>query len=177
MKTRIASSLLALALVAGAPLALAEGPAAAPAGPGGHGPMMGKGGMMGDRQGPAMGQQRKMRQGKPESFTEESVRKMADGRVFKHSVEQKVGEGSFYRKEVFTNPQGKTASRTMTATLSKDGKTWTRKVDGVDFDGKAWSRSRELPAHQGPDAEDDDDRADDKAPAKAPAQAPAGKKG
>lgn len=175
MKTRIASSLLALALVAGAPLALAEGPAAPPAGAGGGpGPMMGKGAMMGERQGPGMGPHRQMRQGKPESFTEETVRKMADGRVFKQSVEQKVGEGSLYRKEVFTNPQGKTATRTMTATLSKDGKTWTRRVEGVDFDGQTWSRSRELPVHQGPEAEDDDDRAAGKA---APAKAPAGKKG
>lgn len=173
MKIRLASSLLALALVAGAPLALAEGPGAPSAGPG---PMMGKGAMMGDQQGPRMGQQRRMPREKPESFTEESVRKMADGRVFKRSVEQKVGNGSFMRKEVFTNPAGKTASRTMTATLSKDGKTWTRKVEGVDFDGKAWSRSREVPAHQGPDADDEADEA--ATPAQAPAKAPAaGKKG
>lgn len=79
----------------------------------------------------------------PESFTEESTRKMADGRVFKHRIEQTVTEGSFSRKEVMTNPDGKTATRNVTTTFDKSKRTWSRKMEGVGFDGKAWSRSDE----------------------------------
>lgn len=157
MTNRIAACLLAFGLAAASSLALAEGPVAPPGAGTGAAPMergpMGKGPMAGERMGPHKG--RMMHREKPESFTEHSVRTMADGRVFKRVVEQKVGEGSFSRKEVFTNSDGKSASRTISATLGKDGKTWTRKAEGVDFDGKAWQRSREVPALHGPDGEDD----------------------
>lgn len=154
MTKRIAPLVLALGLGAGASLALAEGPAApATAAPAAPAPQQGKGPMAG--KGPMMGGKGAMRHEKPESFTEESVRKMADGRVFKHSVDQKVSEGRFERKEVFTNPEGKTASRTVTATLNKDKNTWTRKVEGVDFDGSTFSRSNDVPVMHGPDGEDE----------------------
>lgn len=143
MTNRIASCLLAIGLAMGSAPALAEAPAAPP----GKGPMAGERG--GAQKGPMP------RREKPESFTEQSVRTMADGRVFKRLVEQKVGEGSFNRKEVFTNPDGKSATRTVSATLSKDGKTWTRRVEGVDFDGTTWQRSRDVPALHGPDGDDD----------------------
>lgn len=174
MSHRIASLVLALGLGIATPVALAAdasspAPQPAPAGPmggkagpgmgpmGGHGGPGGMGGMGG----------RKMMREKPESFTEETVRKMADGRVFKHTIEQKVEEGSFVRKDVFTNPDGKTASRTVTSTLNKERSTWTQRVDGVDYDGATWSRSKDLPAHRGPDADDD---ATAPAPAKRPAK-------
>lgn len=156
MNLRVSSLLLAMSLVA-SPLALAEGPAPAVPpkaqgpmmAPGGASPMKGPGQMKGPRQGGAMNRQAL------ESFSEETVRKLEDGRVFKRSIEQKASEGKLYRKEVFTNPAGKSASRTLLSTLSKDGQTWTQKVDGVDFDGKAWSRSRDIPARHGPDAGDE----------------------
>jgi hypothetical protein len=153
MTNRITACLLALGLATASSVALAEGPAAPASGAGPAAGPMGKGPMAGERKGGHKGQM--MRREKPESFTEQSVRTMADGRVFKRSVEQKVGEGSFSRKEVLTNPDGKSATRTMSATLSKDGKTWTRKVEGVEFDGTTWQRSREVPALHGPDGDDD----------------------
>jgi hypothetical protein len=145
MNLRLPSLLLALGLGLAAPLAAAETPAPAPA-PGAKaqpGPRMGADGQPG---------RRALRE-RPESFTEETVRKTADGRVIKRQIEQKFGEGSFYRKEVTTNPEGKTATRTVTATFNKDKKTWTRKVEGVDFDGSTWSRSNEGRAE--PHDEDD----------------------
>lgn len=170
MSHRIASLVLALGLGIATPLALAAdatnpAPQPAPAGPAGGkagpgmGPMAGQGGPGG------MAGRRMMRE-KPESFTEETVRKMADGRVFKHTTEQKVEEGSFVRKDVFTNPDGKTASRTVTSTLNKERNTWTQRVDGVDYDGATWSRSKDLPAHRGPDADADAAPAPAKRPAK-----------
>lgn len=167
MQKRITALLLAAGLGAASSLALAEAapaaapaPAAQPAGPM-MGPMGGKGEARqrpgrenadGRGMGPMGG--KRMQQEKPESFTEESVRKMADGRVVKRLIEQKVGEGSFSRKEVVTNPEGKTMTRTMTATLNKDKKAWTRKIDVVEFDGSTWSRSQDVPAMHGPDGDD-----------------------
>ena len=42
----------------------------------------------------------------------------------------------------------------MTATLNKDKKTWTRKIDVVEFDGSTWSRSQDVPAMHGPEGDD-----------------------
>ncbi|MDF2446581.1 MAG: hypothetical protein K0S46_1817 [Moraxellaceae bacterium] len=170
MKPQLSSLMLSLALAAGSSLAVAETTAPAPATKAEQAqPRMG----MGD--GPRAGKRhagRPMMREKQESFTEESTRKMADGRVFKRQLEQKVGEGSFYRKEVMTNPDGKTASRTVTATLDKDKKTWTRKIEGVDFDGSTWSRTQDSPA---PHDADDDAGQDDK-PAAPEKKAAGGKK-
>ncbi|HEX4869533.1 MAG TPA: hypothetical protein VFV15_02255 [Moraxellaceae bacterium] len=174
MNQRIAALCLAVGLATGASIACAEGssaPAAKPAAPAaapvppqdGHGPMMGGGG---PGKGPMAG--RRMMRETPESFTEESVRTMADGRVIKRRIEQKASAESFSRKEVITNPEGKTATRTITATLNKDKNTWTRKVEGKDFNGETWSRSREVPAMHGPDGDDD---AAPEAPAQRPAKA------
>jgi hypothetical protein len=148
MNRRLSSLLLALGLGISASLAMAEAPAPAPA-PGAKAqPAPQPGGDM-----RRMDQGRRMPRAKPESFTEETVRKMADGRVFKTQIEQKVGEGSFFRKVVSTNPEGKTATRTVTATLNKEKNTWSHKIEGVDFDGTAWSRSKESQAAP----HDDDD--------------------
>lgn len=167
MKLQLSSLMLALALATGSALAMAESTAPAQAGQSEGQPRMGKG------EGPRLGKHgnrpqadRRMMHEKPESFTEESTRKMADGRVFKRQVEQKVNEGSFYRKEVMTNPDGKTASRTVTATFDKEKKTWTRKVEGVDFDGGTWSRTRDVKV---PHEMDDDADGQDGKPA-APAR-------
>lgn len=157
MTHRIAPLLLALGLGATSSLVLAADAPAAPATPAtpaaNAGPAM-MGPMAGQRGKGAMAGRKMMRE-KPESFTEESVRKMADGRVFKRSVEQKVGEGTFMHKEVMTNPEGKTASRTLTATLNKEGTTWTRRIDAVEFDGSTWSRSQDVPAQHGPQGDDE----------------------
>lgn len=162
MNMRLSSLLLAISLSASS-LVAAEG-AAAPAGtPAPMGPMMGSGAngsMMGPGQMKGPGHMKGQRKGGMnrealESFTEETVRKLDDGRVIKRSIEQKVSEGKLYRKEVFTNPAGKSATRTLVSTLSKDGKTWTQKVEGVDFDGQSWSRSRDIPVRHGPDADDE----------------------
>lgn len=156
MTPRLAACLLALGLAAATPLALAEAPPAPGAGP------LAKGPLAGERKGPRKGAM--MRREPPESFTEQSVRTMADGRVFKRTVEQKVAPGSFSRKEVITNPDGKSATRTLSATLSKDGKTWTRKIEGTDFDGKTWQRSRDVPAQHGPDGDGEDEAGPQAAP-------------
>lgn len=190
MQKRITALLLAASLGATASLALAEAapvatPAPADSRPQGAGPMMGPMGGKGEarpHQGMENGERRgmgpmagkRMQREKPESFTEESVRKMADGRVVKRQIEQKVGEGSFSRKEVVTNPEGKTMTRIMSATLNKDKKTWTRKLDVVEFDGSTWSRSQDVPAMHGP--EGDDDGATAQGPAKRPAKAERPKK-
>lgn len=163
MSHRIASLFLALGLGAATSFALAAdaapvpSPQPAPAAPmGGKGPGMGPGmGPMAGHGGPGGMAGRKMMREKPESFTEESVRKMADGRVFKRVLEQKVGDGSFTRKETLTNPDGKTASRTLTATLNKERTIWTRRMDAVEFDGSTWSRSQDVPAQHGPEGDDE----------------------
>lgn len=166
MSHRIASLLLALGLGAATPFALAADASPAPATQPAPAPAGGKAAGMGPGMGPMAGHGgqagRKMMREKPESFSEETVRKMADGRVFKRSLEQKVGDGSFTRKEVFTNPDGKSASRTLTATLNKERTTWTRRIDAVEFDGSTWSRSQDVPAQHGPEGDDE---------AAAPAQA------
>lgn len=146
MTLRLTSLTLALALAA--PLAAAE--SATPVGKPGR-----EAARVAPDEGTPGGGHRggRMAQAKQESFTEESTRKMADGRVFKRQVEQKVEEGRFYRREVMTNPEGKTATRTVTATLDKARQTWTRKVEGVDVDGSAWSRTQDVPVRHGPDHE------------------------
>lgn len=148
MTTKIVSLILAMALGAGSSLVLAEGGAAAPRPESAAG--MGAQEKPGKR--PHTG--KRMLREKPESFVEESTRTMADGRVFKRRVEQKVGEGSFSRLEVMTDPQGKTATRATAATYNKDKQTWTRKVEGKTADGETWSRTREVAApHMGDDDE------------------------
>jgi len=143
MTPRIFALLLAITLGAASPLVAAAPPAGKP--DAGASPM----GMQDDAQ-----QQNQRGQQRPplESFTEETTRKMADGRVFRHKVEQVVSDSGFSRKEVLTNPDGKTTSRTVTTTFDKSKKTWSRKMEGVGFDGKTWSRSDEgdLPAAPAP---------------------------
>lgn len=78
-----------------------------------------------------------------ESFSQETVRKTADGKTTRHHVEQKVTDKGYTRQDVFTNADGKTATRQVTATYDKDKGTWSKKVEGKDFDGKTWSRSHE----------------------------------
>ncbi|MDQ8037963.1 MAG: hypothetical protein REI12_11120 [Pedobacter sp.] len=75
-----------------------------------------------------------------ESFTEETVRKSADGKVSKRKTEQKVTDNGFSRKSTFTNPEGKTATQEVSASYDKDSKTYTKTAKGTDFDGKSWSR-------------------------------------
>ena len=50
-----------------------------------------------------------------ESFTEETVRKTADGKTSKRKVEQKVSDNGFTRKEQITNAEGKIATKEVTA--------------------------------------------------------------
>ncbi|MDF3030803.1 MAG: hypothetical protein K0R03_1361 [Moraxellaceae bacterium] len=139
MNLRLPSLLLATGLGLSMSLAMAEGPAPAPAPGAEQAAPAGKAG----RPGPA---RKMMREQKRESFTEESIRKMADGRVIKRQIEQKVGENSLYRKEITTNPEGKTATITVTSTFDKDKKVWTRKIEGVNFDGSTWSRTNQSAA-------------------------------
>lgn len=75
-----------------------------------------------------------------ESYTEESVRKTADGKTFKRKTEQKVSDNGFNRRTTLTNPEGKTATREVSGSYDKDKKTFTRSEKGTDFDGKSWSR-------------------------------------
>lgn len=78
-----------------------------------------------------------------ESFTEETVRKTADGKTSKRKVEQKVSDNGFTRKEQITNAEGKIATKEVTASYDKESGKWSRKVEGTGFDGKTWSRSQE----------------------------------
>ncbi|MGH8492739.1 MAG: hypothetical protein ACRERR_06480 [Moraxellaceae bacterium] len=75
-----------------------------------------------------------------ESFTEETVRKTADGKTSKRKTEQKVTDNGFSRKSSFTNPEGKTATREVSSSFDKDKQTFTRSEKGMDFEGKSWSR-------------------------------------
>ncbi len=75
-----------------------------------------------------------------ESFTEETVRKSADGKTARRKVEQKVTDTGFSRKSSFTNPEGKTATREVNVSHDKNKKTFSRSEKGTDFDGKSWSR-------------------------------------
>lgn len=80
----------------------------------------------------------------PETFTEETVRKNADGKVVtKRKIEQKVTDKDFSRKVEVTNAEGKKATHQVSATYDKDKEQWSRKAEGKDFDGKTWSRSSE----------------------------------
>lgn len=75
------------------------------------------------------------------SFSEDSTRTMADGRVFKRHVEQKAMDEGFSRKEVLTSPEGKTASYTLIRRFDAASQRWTRSEEGTGFDGKQWSRT------------------------------------
>jgi hypothetical protein len=75
-----------------------------------------------------------------ESFTEETVRKTADGKVTKRKTEQKVSDTGFTRKSTVTNPDGKSASREVSGRYDKDSQSYQRSEKGTDFDGKSWSR-------------------------------------
>lgn len=75
-----------------------------------------------------------------ESFTEETVRKSADGKTTKRKVEQKVSDTGFSRKSMLTNAEGKTATREVVVSHDKDKKAFSRSEKGTDFEGKTWSR-------------------------------------
>lgn len=77
------------------------------------------------------------------SFSEDSTRTMADGRVFKRHVEQKVLDDGFSRKEVLTSPEGKTASYSLIRRFDAASQRWTRMEEGTGFDGRQWSRSEQ----------------------------------
>ncbi|HEX6590407.1 MAG TPA: hypothetical protein VF050_00235 [Moraxellaceae bacterium] len=76
------------------------------------------------------------------SFTEDSTRTMADGRVFKRHVEQAASEQGLERRETLTAPDGKTASYTLKNSYDPASQRWTRSEAGTGFDGKQWSRSQ-----------------------------------
>lgn len=95
------------------------------------------------KRGPKAGGQRMMHNAPRESFSEETVRKSADGKTTRHKIEQKVTDKGFTRKESMTNAEGKTATRNVSASYDKDKETWSHKMEGKDFDGKEWSRSQE----------------------------------
>ncbi len=142
MKTRTTALLLALALGSSVALAQANAPEGRDGGPRHFHKKEFRGdGPRGDR-----GFQGKAPR---ESFTEETVRKTADGKTSKRKVEQKVTDSSFSRKEQFTNTEGKTATRNVTATFDKDKERWSRKEEGTGFDGKSWSRSQEGQGQRG----------------------------
>lgn len=163
MKTRTSALLLALALGTSVGLVQAQSPEGKDGGPRhfhkkefrGDGPR-GERGFQG--------------KGPRESFTEETVRKNADGKTEKRKIEQKVTDNSFSRKEQFTNAEGKTATRSVTASFDKDKERWSRKEEGTGFDGKSWSRSQEGQGKRGfgPRADaGDKSKTDTKADAKA----------
>lgn len=86
-------------------------------------------------------EQRQPREGfTRESFTEETVRKSADGKTTKRKVEQKVSDNGFSRKSTLTNAEGKTATREVLVSHDKDKQTFSRTEKGSDFEGKSWSR-------------------------------------
>lgn len=76
------------------------------------------------------------------SFSEDASRTMADGRVYKRKVEQKVDGDSLSRLEVVTAPDGKTASYTLKRSFDAATQRWTRNEEGTGFDGKRWSRGQ-----------------------------------
>lgn len=135
MKTRTSALLLALVLGTSVGLVQAQSPEGKDGGP----RHFHKKEFRGD--GPRG--ERGFHKGPRESFTEETVRKTADGKTEKRKIEQKVTDTGFSRKEQFTNAEGKTATRNVTATFDKDKERWSRKEEGTGFDGKSWSRSQE----------------------------------
>lgn len=141
MNTRTSALLLALALGSSAGLVQAHSPEGQD---GGRPHAAHKKDFRGDGPRGERGGEKAFGQRAPkESFTEETVRKTADGKTSKRKVEQKVTDNSFSRKEQFTNTEGKTATRNVTATFDKDKERWSRKEEGSGFDGKSWSRSQE----------------------------------
>jgi hypothetical protein len=77
------------------------------------------------------------------SFSEDTTRTMADGRVFKRHVEQKALDEGFSRQEVLTAPDGKSASYTLIRRYDAASQRWTRSEEGTGFDGKQWSRTEQ----------------------------------
>lgn len=76
------------------------------------------------------------------SFSEEASRTMADGRVYKRKLEQKVEGDSLSRQEVVTAPDGMTASYTLKRSFDAATQRWTRSEEGVGYDGQRWTRSQ-----------------------------------
>lgn len=78
--------------------------------------------------------------GPRQSYTQDTTRTLNDGRVFTRHTEQTVSENGFQRNSTMTNPEGKTATRTVTGTRDPETKTFSKKVEGTTFDGKTYSR-------------------------------------
>lgn len=75
-----------------------------------------------------------------ESFSEETVRKNADGKISRRKVEQTVTDTGFSRKTTFINAEGKTATQELSVNRDQATQTVTRTEKGRDFDGKTWRR-------------------------------------
>ena len=75
------------------------------------------------------------------SYTEDVTRTESDGKVFKIHTVQTANANGFERTTTMTNPDGKTATRTITAVIDEKNKTVTRTDKGTGFDGKSWNRT------------------------------------
>ena len=77
----------------------------------------------------------------PQSYTEDSVRTYADGKTMKRHVVQTASAAGLTKTTTLTNREGKTATRKITASFDKDNHSWSRSVQGTNFDGKSYSNS------------------------------------
>jgi len=73
------------------------------------------------------------------NFTSDTTHTTGDGRTFTRHTEQTVTDGGFERNSTMTNPEGKTATRSISGSYDKDSKTRTRSVEGTTFSGKTYS--------------------------------------
>lgn len=85
----------------------------------------------------------------PQAYTEDSTRTFADGKTFKRHVEQTVNANGFAKTETLTNPEGKSATRKVTASFDKTNHTWSRAVQGTGFDGKSYSSNSQGQGFEG----------------------------
>jgi hypothetical protein len=78
---------------------------------------------------------------RPQSYTEESTRTYADGKTVKRHVEQAASASGLTKTTTLTNKEGKAATRKITVSFDKENHTWSRSVQGINFDGKSYSSS------------------------------------
>ena len=76
------------------------------------------------------------------SFTADVTRTTGSGKIMTRHTEQLATDTGFHRETTMTNPEGKTASRTVDGSYDPETKTYTRVVAGTRINGDSYSSER-----------------------------------
>lgn len=84
------------------------------------------------------------RQAKPQAFTTNSTKTLANGETITRTTTQSVTDNGFTRNSNLTNSQGQTASKNISVVNDKETGTRTRTVEGSTFDGDAFGHQNTI---------------------------------